>query len=149
MQANLDDAFRQNAHPSRVAALRKIDAKYGAYKILQKAQANPEAIGTMANDAFHNKGRVDAEFVKLARAYQNVLLRGYPQSSGTAENTVGMHIIPPLASMARAAGAKVSAGAARAGARNPLPKGSGSFIAGQQAPNSGAEDLVKALTELR
>ena len=147
LQANLDDAFRQGAHPSRVAALRKIDSKYGAYKILQKAQANPEAIGTMATDAFHNKGRVDAEFVKLARAYQNVLLRGYPQSSGTAENIASMGWIPPVMSMARATGAKASA--ATRNMHLPLPQGSGSFIAGQQAPNSGAEDLVKALGELR
>lgn len=153
LQANLDDAFRQGVPKARADALKRVDADYSGYKVLQEAGKNPEAIGTMVNKV-RNGQRPRKEFQRLAKAYQDVLLRGYKQTSGTAENTVAKSMIPPVASMIRATGAKGSALMHDIGGHIPqgvkdATQGAVPFIAGQQAPDSDLEELVKMLGGLR
>jgi hypothetical protein len=117
----LDDAFRNAARPGVADRLRAIDSQYGGFKVLEEAVKNPEALGSLAANAYKNRRRIDPQFLELLRAYENVLMRGYPKSSGTAENHVSSQLVPPILPTARAAGAAVADLGNRTGLRLPLP----------------------------
>lgn len=102
MRAALDTAFTAAAPRNVSARVAELNSQYGAFKVLQKAEGNPEAIGTLANHAWREGRRVDPQFVRLARDYQKVLLRGGYRTSGSAENTAGMRLVPPVLPMVRA-----------------------------------------------
>lgn len=137
--------------------MKRLDSQYGNFKLLAQAAENPEAIGTLANRAFRARGGASEDFVELLRAYQRVLLRGYPQSSGTAENLGGagiMGIFPPPIPTVRAMGTKASAmgenvsNAVRSRLPSGLPMpsmgGAVPFIAGQQTPGVFVEEMDKS-----
>jgi hypothetical protein len=105
----LDNGFRAAAPVKQQKLLKKIDREYGGFKLLSDAANNPEAIDTLANRARANSHRIDKDFHDLVTAYQDVLLRGYPQSSGTAENLAAGNLFSGLTHGARAAMAPASA----------------------------------------
>lgn len=77
----LDEGFRAAVPAAKQKLLKNLDRKYGGFKLLTKAADNPEAIGTLANRARANSNRIDKDFHDLVTSYQDVLLRGYPQSA--------------------------------------------------------------------
>jgi hypothetical protein len=104
----LVEGFRAAAPAAKQQLLKSLDRKYAGFKLLQKASDNPEAIGTLATRARANSNRIDRDFHDLVTSYQDVLLRGYPQSSGTAENMAIGNMLSTLAHTARAGTAKTS-----------------------------------------
>jgi hypothetical protein len=109
MKKGLDTAFEASVPRLRASQLKALNRKYSGFKILEKSAKNPEALNTMINDAFANANRVNRDFLHLARAYQNVLLRGANPSSGTAENIAANSIMPPVMAMMRTGGANLAA----------------------------------------
>lgn len=140
LRQTLDDAFRQAAPRRAADALRGLDRRYGAFKLLQEqaqGRARPEEfIGTLANKARQNRGRVDRDFVDLVNAFDDVYLRGGWKSSGTPEGMAALtNVVPPIPAMVRTAGANVTDAVRQVVPLNfPLPQQMGAFIAGQQAP---------------
>lgn len=162
MRSALDEGFKKVLAEDKVKKLDELNRSYGAFKELSKAAENPQAIGTFVNSVRRNRSRLPKDFSKLAEAYQNVLLRGYTKSSGTAENLTfgdikrtalhGLRMVPGRASQAyegmrrqavpgpgqrapkrRAVNAAVQRGA------DPILRalqGATPFIAGQQAQNT-------------
>ena len=142
----LDQAFRRGVPRNVARELDRLNRQYGGFKRLQKAVDNPDAIGTLANEARKNRRRIDPRFHDLVTAYQDVLVRGYPQSSGTAENIAANSIIPPIVPALRAAGTRYgSAPMNDLGANIPLPEHSASFIAGQQSNEDLIAELMKSM----
>src|SRR5882672_265057 len=102
----LDDAFHKAAPPETAAQVKALNSQYGAFKLLQQAEGNPEAIDTLANSAWRNGRRVSPEFVRLARDYQGVFLRGKYASSGSPENQAAISkLVPPVPAVLRSLGA--------------------------------------------
>lgn len=119
MKAGLDRAFAASVPAAKQDALKAANRQYSGYKVLEKASRAPENLNALANIAHSERGRVNPEFLKLARAYQNVLLRGANPSSGTAENIAANSLMPPLMAIIRSGGAKASAAANARGLRVP------------------------------
>jgi hypothetical protein len=153
MRNALDDAFRRNVHPDRAARLARLDRQYSGFKILEKSVDNIDAIGTMANAARRNRGRLNPAFHDLVTAYQDVLLRkGFPTSQ-TPEGLASANGIPPLMAMARTVGTRYGSAPFNA-ARNalqdrgltfPLPPNLADFIIGQRADPQVVDELQKAM----
>jgi len=162
MRKALDDGFRKTLSNKQAKKLDEVNKSYGAFKELSKAAENPQAIGTFVNNVRRNRTRLPKGFSELAEAYQNVLLRGYPKSSGTAENLTfgdikrtalhGARMLPGRASQAyenvrrnvvpapgqRAPGRR-AAGAAVQKRVDPILQalqGATPFIAGQQSQDT-------------
>jgi hypothetical protein len=172
LRDTLDDGFRSVAPRNKVKRLKDLDSSYGAFKQLSKAADNPEGIGTFVNAVRRDAHRLPKDFVKLATAYQNVVLRGYPRSSMTAEGMAfgdllrtGQHalrastapisrayekgrkqVVPGPGQKAprqRALNAQLSALLSRA------PQGAMPFTVGQQAEDSVFSAVPQALIEGR
>jgi hypothetical protein len=151
LRYTLDSAFQRAAPRPVGRALRDLNRQYSGYKILQKAADNPEAIGTMANAARRNRGRLNPEFHDLLTSYQDVLLRkGFPTSQ-TPEGMAASHFFPPLMAVARAAGTRYGSAPFndlrnRTGLNFPLPPNLGDFLLGQQMQDPQvADELQKAM----
>lgn len=172
LRDTLDEGFRAAAPKSKSARLKALDRSYGAFKQLSKAANNPEGIGTFVNAVRRDAHRLPKDFVKLAEAYQNVILRGYPQSSMTAEGATAGDYAKTLFHALRASSAPISRGYERArkqalpGPGQPAPrqralnaqlskllsagpKGALPFAVGQQAEDSVFSAIPQALIEGR
>ncbi|MFA5996179.1 MAG: hypothetical protein WC790_00430 [Candidatus Paceibacterota bacterium] len=144
LRDTLDEAFRASAPPRQARLLQAVDADYAGYKILKDMAKNPDAISTAANrtrTGLPPRG----EFKQMLQDYDDVLVKGYPKSSGTAENIATSSALPPLFSMARAGGARI-ADATRRIPQYVLPDNATTgFIAGQQAPGSTLEEALRSI----
>jgi hypothetical protein len=140
LRGALDDAFNAAVPQGAQDALRATNRQYSGFKILEHNAKNPDGLGTMANRAWENRSRLNPEFHDLARAYQNVLQRGYPQSSGTAENIASSSMLPPVLPMIRSAG--TTASAATQGLRLPGPLRGKRSLAIGTAGSMAAQDAV-------
>lgn len=149
LRQSLDDSFRRAAPQHVSRQLRNLDRQYGAFKILERSADNPDAIGTMANLARRNRGRLNPAFHDLVTSYQDVLLRkGFP-TSNTPEGLAASHILPPFMSALRSAGTRYgSAPLNDLRAQLPLPADMGNaadFAIGQQANPELARQLMQAM----
>ena len=150
----LDDSFKGAAPRSTQEVLKKLDRQYAGYAILRDAVRGrpgenpsvPSLISIMKNGRKHP----DTRFRRLLDAYNNTLIKGYPQSSGTAENIAATRVLPPLMSMNRARGARWAASAPVTAVRNaaallPLPEGTRGLVTGQQFANSPVQDWLEEI----
>lgn len=132
IKAALDDAFRASAPPALSRALRATDRQYAHYAFLRDVATDPENINNIANRV--NQSNVDRDLKRLARAYQNVIVR----SGGEGAAEASGNVVPPVLAMAKAAGARASAGSPQLprlpGPLQPLARhmqGTGAFGYGQ------------------
>ncbi len=160
LRDGLDEAFRASVPAAKRDALKRVDSSYGGFKELSKAAQNPEALGTFINSVKRNEHRLPKDFVNLADAYQNVLLRGYPRSSMTAEGMAFGDLPKILMHGLRSGTAKTSKAYEDLYSAARVPKGKPigdklspllshaaerkGIIAGQQGQDSFAEELAKA-----
>jgi hypothetical protein len=140
IQTALDDAFRANAPTDVARRLSDIDSEYRHFAFLREVTQNPENVDQIANRIMQSSA--DDDLKALARAYQNVIVRGggnanVPDPSGS--------LMPPIMSMMRSAGASVSERAPNV--PTILPPGTktgiwgqGSGIVGQRAAETGNEE---------
>lgn len=119
MKAGLDRAFAASVPAAKQDALKAANRQYSGFKVLEKASKDQTNLNRLGDLAFEERGRLNPEFLKLARAYQNVLLRGANPSSGTAENVASNVLKPPLMAILRAGGAQASAAANARGIKAP------------------------------
>lgn len=125
IQGALDDAFRANAPTDVARRLADVDSQYRHYAFLREVSQNPDNIDSIANRIMQSNA--DDDLKALARAYQNVIIRGggnanVPDASG--------QIMPPLLSMIRAAGAR-GVDAAGESSLPQLPAGTKTSLWGQ------------------
>jgi hypothetical protein len=172
LRDTLDEGFRSVAPADKVKRLKALDSSYGAFKQLSKAADNPEGIGTFVNAVRRDSHRLPKEFVRLATAYQNVILRGYPRSSMTPEGMAFGDLLRTGQHALRASTAPISRSYEKArkqivpgpGQKAPrqralnaqlakligaAPKGALPFAVGQQAEDSVFSALPQALIEGR
>jgi hypothetical protein len=144
IQGALDDAFRANAPTDIARRLSDLDSEYRHFAFLRDAAQNPHNIDQIANRIMQSSA--DDDLKALARAYQNVIVRGggnasMPDPSGA--------LMPPLMSMMRSGGAAITE--RMPDMPNMLPPGTktsiwgqGSGMVGQKLAETGNDEKRKA-----